>query len=280
MDLEELDFSRPELVKALTIAASDSGGGAGLQADLKTFAALGVFGLTCVTAVTAQNSYQVTAMECLSGSIVGEQLRAVKGDLGFGAIKIGLLGNAENARVVGEFLGELKGEVPVILDPVMVSTSGYVFLPKDAIDALTELFPLAALITPNVFEAEYLTGVKIKGPEDLERAGEVFFSRGLANVLIKGGHLEGRLASDLLIGPDGVHWFKIEKVETDNNHGTGCTLSSAIAALMAKGVGLMDSIKIAKRFLYEALGDSVKLGRGPGVPNHFYGAYSYRKGPA
>ncbi|MDR2387762.1 MAG: bifunctional hydroxymethylpyrimidine kinase/phosphomethylpyrimidine kinase [Deltaproteobacteria bacterium] len=264
------------MVKALTIATSDSGGGAGLQADLKTFAALGVFGLSVVTAVSAQNSYEVTGLECLSPGLVREQLRAVFSDMGAGAIKIGLIGNAANARVVGEFLRQMSPRPPVIVDPVMVSTSGHVFLEKESIEALMELNPWVSLLTPNIPEAEFLSGLKIKTAEHMEKAGQVIRDKwGLKRVLVKGGHQEGEYSSDLLVEPQGLVWFKSLRVKSQNNHGSGCTLSSAIAAGLAQGLDLGPAIEAAKEFVASAMADSVQVGRGPGPLNHFYKFYSF-----
>ncbi|MDR1309884.1 MAG: bifunctional hydroxymethylpyrimidine kinase/phosphomethylpyrimidine kinase [Deltaproteobacteria bacterium] len=263
------------LTKALTIATSDSGGGAGIQADLKTFAALGVFGLCVVSGVSAQNTLAVTGLECLSPELVTLQLKAVFDDIGANAIKIGLLGNAANTLAVADFLAALDPRPAVILDPVMVSASGHAFLPQEAISALRALFPLTTLLTPNLPEAEILSGQPISTPDDYARAGQILLDQGLERVLVKGGHGGGETSNDLLVGPEGPHWFDSRRVRTKNNHGTGCTLSSAIAACLARGEDLENSIRLAKMYVAGAMENSVDLGGGPGPLNHFYPFYVF-----
>jgi len=259
---------------ALIIAASDSGGGAGLQADLKTLAAHGIFGFSAISAVTAQNSMAVTAVECLSPATVTAQLAAVADDFEIAAVKIGLLGNAANTLAVADFLAtRLKG-TPVVLDPVMVSASGHAFLPPEAVEALKSLFPLAALITPNIPEAEALTGRSLPNdPARVEAARELLAETG--HVLIKGGHGAGPAADDLLAGPEGETWFRGARVETADNHGTGCTLSSAVCARLAQGRPLTEAVGLAKAYVTEGLRHTLRLGAGPGVLNHFHEFYHY-----
>jgi hydroxymethylpyrimidine/phosphomethylpyrimidine kinase len=263
------------LTKALTIATSDSGGGAGIQADLKTFAAFGVFGLSVLSAVSAQNTLAVTGLECLSPDLVTFQLKAIFDDMGANAIKIGLIGNADNARAIADFLATLNPRPPIILDPVMVSASGHVFLDKDAIAALRALYPMVSLLTPNVPEAEALTGLSINSSDDFVKAGQALLESGLERVLIKGGHVGGEFSNDLLVGHDGPHWFNLKRVNTKNNHGTGCTLSSAIAACLARGEELINSVKLAKLYVAGAMENSINLGQGPGPLNHFYHFYVF-----
>ncbi|MDR1677554.1 MAG: bifunctional hydroxymethylpyrimidine kinase/phosphomethylpyrimidine kinase [Deltaproteobacteria bacterium] len=263
------------LTKALTIATSDSGGGAGIQADLKTFAAFGVFGLSVLSAVSAQNTLAVTGLECLSPKLVTGQLEAVFSDIGVTAIKIGLLGNAANTMAVSDFLWSLDPRPPIILDPVMVSASGHTFLDKESISALKSLFPLVSLLTPNLPEAEALTGLSIKKSDDYVKAGQALLATGLEQVLIKGGHSGGPHSNDLLVGPDGPIWFEQKRIETKNNHGTGCTLSSAITACQARGEDLYNSIKISKNYVVGAMDNSINLGHGPGPLNHFYHFYVF-----
>jgi hydroxymethylpyrimidine/phosphomethylpyrimidine kinase len=266
-----------KLTKALTIATSDSGGGAGIQADLKTFAALGSFGLSVICGVSAQNTLAVTGLEFLSPELVTLQLKAVFDDIGVNAIKIGLIGNAANTKAVVNFLEKIDPRPPIILDPVMVSASGHTFLEKEAIEALKELFPLVTLLTPNMPEAEVLTGITIKEPEDFIKAGQLLLDQGLSKVLIKGGHSTGNEINDLLIDSDGHQWFTQNRVMTKNNHGTGCTLSSAIAAFLAQGSKLVNSIEMSKQYVAEAMEESIDLGAGPGPLNHFYFFYSFAK---
>jgi hydroxymethylpyrimidine/phosphomethylpyrimidine kinase len=266
--------SAPEPLRCvLTIATSDSGAGAGLQADLKTFAALKVYGLSAVSAVTAQNSLAVTALECLSPAMVRAQLLALDDDFPIGAIKIGLLGNAANTRIVADFLREKYERGPVVLDPVMVSASGHRFLPPEAVEALKELMKLATVVTPNLPEAGVLSGLEIKSDEERLKAAEKLLALGAGSVLIKGGHGRGEAADDLLWGPDGPLWIRGPRIYTPNTHGTGCTLSSALAAYLAKGRSLPEAASLAKDYVTLGLRHSLKPGRGPGPLNHFHQYY-------
>lgn len=260
---------------ALTIATTDSGGGAGIQADLKTFAAHRVFGLTVVSGVSAQNTREVTGLECLSPELVRLQLKALYDDIKVSAIKIGLLGNAANARAVAEGLKEFFPHTPVVLDPVMVSTSGFVFLPQEAIEALKELMPLAAVLTPNIPEAEVLSGRKIRNEEELKEAARVILKLGAGHVLLKGGHDSGAESKDYLLGPNVDRWLSNQRVNTTNTHGTGCTLSSAIAANLALGLDLTRAAIEAKNYVTAGLNDSINLGHGPGPLNHFHQYYHF-----
>jgi hydroxymethylpyrimidine/phosphomethylpyrimidine kinase len=261
---------------ALIIASSDSGGGAGLEADLKTLAAHGVFGFCVVSAVTAQNSLAVTAVECLSPATVTAQLAAVADDFEIAAVKIGLLGNAANARAVAGFLAARLKEAPVVLDPVMVSASGHAFLSPEEAAALKSLFPLAALVTPNIPEAEALTGLRLTDDAArAEAARRLLAETGAGHVLIKGGHGPGPTADDLLAGPEGETWFRGPRVETPNNHGTGCTLSSAVCARLAQGRPLAEAVGLAKAYVAEGLRHSLRLGAGPGPLNHFHEFYRF-----
>ena len=262
---------------ALIIASSDSGGGAGLEADLKTLAAHGVFGFCVVSAVTAQNSTAVTAVECLSPATVTAQLKAVADDFEISAVKIGLLGNAANTVAVADFLAARLAGTPVVLDPVMVSSGGHIFLPPEAVSALKSLLPLATLITPNILEAEALTGLSLA--DDAARllaARRLLAETGARSVLIKGGHGQGPSADDLLVEPGAETWFRGSRVETANNHGTGCTLSSAVCAHLAQGRALAQAVSLAKAYVTEGLRHSLRLGAGPGPLNHFHEFYRYQ----
>jgi len=268
--------SRPSipLKCALTIATSDSGGGAGIEADLKTFAAHGVFGFCVMSAVTAQNTMAVASLEALSPQMVTDQLQALYDDFEIGAIKIGLLGNAANTQAVVKFLGEKLHQTPLVLDPVMVSTSGHTFLANEAIEALKDLMCLATVITPNLPEAAVISGQSIADDEErLAAAKKISAQSSGANVLIKGGHGQSAEAKDLLYGPKVEKWFTSPRINTLNTHGTGCTLSSAICANLASGLDLADSVAKAKKYVSEALNNSINLGRGPGPLNHFYKFY-------
>ncbi|MDR1872380.1 MAG: bifunctional hydroxymethylpyrimidine kinase/phosphomethylpyrimidine kinase [Deltaproteobacteria bacterium] len=267
------------LTTALSIAASDSSGGAGIQADLKTFASLGVYGLTAICAVTAQNTLAVRAMESLSPSLVTAQLEALWADIPPKAIKIGLLGPAAVARAVKDFLAQNAKDIPIILDPVMVSASGHVFLAPEDLAGLKELFPLATLITPNLPEAEALTGLLINCRELLLEAGKTLLASGPAQVLIKGGHGEGPTCDDHFFDQTGITTFSGPRIKTNNTHGTGCTLSSAIAAFLARGVSLKEAVKAAKDYVARAFLTAPPLGQGPGPLNHFHQYYSWESQP-
>ena len=263
------------LKHALTIATSDSGAGAGIQADLKTFAAHRVYGLSVLSAVTAQNTTAVTALECLTPAAVTAQMQAIYDDIPVEGIKIGLLGNAENTAAVTEFLAANFPQVPLVVDPVMVSTSGHAFLPPDAIEALKKLTALATVITPNLPEAATLWGRPIAGPEEQLAAGRALLALGAKNVLVKGGHGQAPEANDLLVGQEGEIWFRGPRIKTPNTHGTGCTLSSAICANLASGLTLKEAVRLAKEYVAEGLRRSISLGHGPGPLNHFHQYYHF-----
>jgi len=260
--------------RVLTIAGSDSGGGAGIQADLKTFSALGCYGMSVITALTAQNTKGVTAIHAVPPDFIHEQLTAVLNDIGADAVKIGMLFNTDTIRMVARILKK-KTLQNIVLDPVMVAQSGDKLLLGDAISSLkSDLFPLADLITPNLPEAEILMGCRIKTPDDIERAARELNQQGCKNILVKGGHRKGRDSSDwLYLGREGrVIRFPGTRISTRNNHGTGCTLSSAIAAFLAKGKPLADAVQSAKDYITRALhaGSQYKIGKGNGPVHHFH----------
>lgn len=253
---------------ALTIAGSDSGGGAGIQADLKTFAAFGVYGVSAITAITAQSTTGIEAAVALEADLVTAQIEAVAGDLPIAATKIGMLANAAIAEAVAAAIEEL--ELPlVVLDPVLVSSSGERLLDEDGVRALcTELIPLARVVTPNVPEAERLTGLKVRDREGMLGAARALREMGARAVLVKGGHLEGD-ATDVLLDEDGrVKTFTAARIDTNSTHGTGCTLAAALAACLARGLNLEESVAAAKRFVTEAIRRAPVLGRGHGPVNH------------
>jgi hydroxymethylpyrimidine/phosphomethylpyrimidine kinase len=266
--------SRRTPPRLLTIAGSDSGGGAGIQADLKTFAAHGAYGMSAITALTAQNTRGVRAVLETPPDFVAAQIDAVFEDIGVDAVKIGMLGSAPVARAVA---GRLRwwlerSPVPVVLDPVMIAKSGHALLRDDAVEALIEdLLPLATLVTPNLPELERITGVSagVAGSEaERLRAASALAARGTA-VLAKGGHAEGDAAGrsvvDLLVEPGGAtHRFEHPRLATSSTHGTGCTLSSAIAARLARGDGLEAAVAGAIDWLYVAMKAAYPLGSGPG----------------
>lgn len=251
--------------RALTIAGSDSGGGAGIQADLKTFSVLGVFGMTAITAVTVQNTRGVESFEAISPATVRTQIRAVATDIGVDAAKTGMLANAEIVTAVADAIEE-TGIRNLVVDPVFVSKHGHPLLTEDAVQALTSrILPLAALVTPNLPEAAGLAGIAVGSKADMRRAAEAILLLGAGSVLVKGGHLEGTLqAADLFA--DGVReeWIVADRVDTPNTHGTGCTLSAAITARLAMGDGLLDAVRAGKAFVTEAIRHALAIGEGIG----------------
>jgi hydroxymethylpyrimidine/phosphomethylpyrimidine kinase len=258
---------------ALTIAGSDSSGGAGIQADLKTFAALGVYGASVITALTAQNTQGVTAIHDPPPEFITAQIDAVFADLRITAVKIGMLSRAGAIEAVAAGLMRHRAE-KIVLDPVMVATSGSHLLAPDAVDALRrKLIPRALLVTPNLPEAAALTGTGLaRDEQQMEGQAHEILSLGARNVLIKGGHAEGEESVDLLIGQGDAVRFAAKRVPTQNTHGSGCTLSSAIAAGLAKGLTLADAVREAKAYVTAALAsaDRLEIGRGPGPLNHFH----------
>jgi hydroxymethylpyrimidine/phosphomethylpyrimidine kinase len=258
---------------ALTIAGSDSSGGAGIQADLKTFAALGVYGASAITALTAQNTQGVEAVLVVPPDFVARQIKVVARDLSIGAVKIGMLATGEIIEAVAGALEILPG-VPVVLDPVMVATSGDVLLDEDAIDTLrTVLLPRATLVTPNLPEAAKLLGGD-EAKDERAMSGQAASLRrlGAKAVLIKGGHAEGDQAVDLLVDDEGELRLEAPRVKTGNAHGTGCTLSSAVAAELAKGASLREAAARAKAYVRAAIvaADQIEIGQGRGPVHHFH----------
>lgn len=257
----------------LTIAGSDSGGGAGIQADLKTFSALGCYGMSVITALTAQNTLGVTGIHSIPPDFVKAQLDAVLQDISPKAIKIGMINNAELVAVIAEALQQYP-DIPVVLDPVMVATSGHRLIAKDTVKHLVnQLFPLAALITPNLDEAALLANMPIKTVSDMETAGHIIMEQGCNALLLKGGHLKQEQLTSLLFTEDGkVERFTSAKIETKNMHGSGCTLSSAIAAYIARGGSLQNAVALAQDYVHHAIynGKDVTTGKGHGPLNHFY----------
>lgn len=261
--------------RLLTIAGSDSGGGAGIQADLKTFLALGGYGMSVITAATAQNTMGVRAVHDLPPEFVAAQLDAVFEDIGVDAVKTGMLSNAVLITTIAERLtahGIAPGgaaAVPIVVDPVMVATSGDPLLREDARQAVVEhMVPLACVLTPNLPEAEALSGVRIDSERSLRAAGKRLQGLGAAHVLIKGGHGSGPEAVDWLF--DGVAWtaFAGPRIETSSTHGTGCTFAAALAAALGRGECVPDAIWTAKRYLTGAIRNAQPLGHGHGPVNH------------
>jgi len=261
------DDRRPPV--ALTIAGSDSGGGAGIQADLKTFFAFGVFGTSAITAITAQNTRGVQGVHPVPLEMVRQQIDSVVTDLRPVAVKTGMLATAELVSTVARAIADHELE-SFVLDPVMVATSGDRLLDEDAAEAVTdELLPLATLVTPNLHEARILTGLPVNSEDEMREAGERLLEMGAGAALVKGGHLKGGQAVDLLVDADGVQTWRRERIPTIHTHGTGCTLSSACAAALARGVSLSDGVAAAIDFVARAIASAPGLGEGNGPVNHF-----------
>lgn len=257
----------------LSIAGSDPSGGAGIQADLKTFAALGCYGMAALTALTAQNTRGVSAVHVPPPEFLAAQIDSIFADIAVAAVKIGMLATGEIADLVGERMARHPG-IPVVLDPVLVATSGDSLGAPDVVDAMhRSLFPLSTLITPNLPEAARLADEPVPHDEGgMKRLAERLHARGARAVLVKGGHLSGPEAPDVLFDGTDHHVFVSPRVATDNTHGTGCTLSSAIAAYLARGESLVEAVGAAKRYLTEALAESERLqvGGGHGPVHHFH----------
>ena len=264
-------MGKKKLRVALTIAGSDSGGGAGIQADLKTFHQFGVFGTSAVVAVTAQNTVGVTAVHSVPLETVVAQIEAVAGDLPPHAVKTGMLATAPLVRGVAATI-EARGLRNLVVDPVMVASSGDRLLETDAVETLAgDLLPLATVVTPNIPEAELLAGMSIREPEEMKAAGRVLLEMGAGATLIKGGHLESAEVVDVLITPDDTVLFRRPKLDTESTHGTGCTLSAAITAGLATGLSLKPAVEQALDFVHRAIRDAPGLGSGHGPLNHFVG---------
>jgi hydroxymethylpyrimidine/phosphomethylpyrimidine kinase len=253
---------------ALTIAGSDSGGGAGIQADLKTFQQFGVFGTSVIVALTAQNTRGVRAVETVSEAMVAEQLAALAEDLPPAALKTGMLADVAIARLVGKTIRE-RGWSPLVVDPVMVSTSGHRLLTPEAEDVVREsLLPLAVLVTPNLDEAAILTGRAVHDETSMERAGETLLSFGAGAALVKGGHLAGEEITDLLVTPMGTRAFRRRRLQTTSTHGTGCSLSAAVTAGLALERDLETAVRDALDYVHRAIVAAPGLGGGHGPLNH------------
>lgn len=254
---------------ALTIAGSDSGGGAGIQADLKTFHQFGVFGTSVIAAVTAQNTKGVLAWEPVSPELISRQLDALLQDLPPDGLKSGMLGSAATVATVAAALQRLPTK-PYVLDPVLVATSGHALADDAAASAIAEqLVPLTTLVTPNLDEAARLTGLEVRNVEQMEKAGRALLQRGAAAALVKGGHLAGDAVIDVLVRPEGIRRFQHPRTATTSTHGTGCTLSSAITAGLALGRNLERAVEDGIDFVQRAIAAAPELGSGRGPLNHF-----------
>jgi len=260
-----------KIPRALTIAGSDSGGGAGIQADLKTFTAFGVFGMSVLTSITAQNTQSVLGISDLPPDFVELQIDAVLTDIGVDAAKTGMLSNEGIILSIASRIRKYNIE-KLVIDPVMRAKGGDALLRREAERALIEeLLPLAFIVTPNLPEAEALSGMKISSVEDMREAAKRIKSFGPKYVLVKGGHLDwSREAIDVLYDGKGFYEFSAPRIETKNTHGTGCTYSAAICALLAKGIDVLESVGQAKDYVTEAIRRSFCLGKGHGPLNHFW----------
>ena len=271
MNLTAAASPRLQYARVLSIAGSDSGGGAGIQADLKTFAALGCFGMTAITALTAQNTLGVRAIHSVPGQMLRDQIDAVVEDIGVDAVKIGMLHSADTVDAVAQAIDRHRLRL-VVLDPVMMSTSGARLIDDQAQAVLVrELFRRVALVTPNLDEAALLVDRPLTSEAGMEAAARELLAMGAAAVLLKGGHLAGDTVSDLLLTREGVaHWMRAPRIATANTHGTGCTLSSAIAAQLALGRQLLPAVELARAYVRAALeaGAPVRTGAGSGPLNH------------
>ena len=255
--------------RAMTIAGSDSGGGAGIQADLKTFAALGVYGTSVLTAITAQNTIAVTGIHEVPLEMIGSQIDAVMSDIGVDVVKTGMLSSGAIIEVVADKLAHYKIE-RLVVDPVMVAKSGDRLLREDALEALrTLLMPLATVVTPNIPEAEVLTVMKIESRQDARKAAHCIVDMGPRAVVVKGGHLPGP-PLDLLYDGKEFREYETPRIETTSTHGTGCTFASAIAAGLASGMEVAEAVAMAKEYVTEAMKRAFPIGSGHGPLNHLY----------
>lgn len=261
----------PQTIKqVLTIAGSDSGGGAGIQADLKAMSANGVFAMSVITAVTAQNTEEVTDVFELPPSIIASQLDAVFDDFDVAAVKTGMLSSTTIVETVVKMLTPQKVAF-LVVDPVMVSKSGHPLLRPEAVDAMkAQLLPLAFVVTPNIHEAQQLSGIQITSLADARRAAKIIHGFGCNHVLIKGGHLLSERATDLLYDGRFFNVLKGEFIETSHTHGTGCTFASALAAHLARGRSVLDAAQAAKTYVTQAIRHGLAIGHGHGPTDHFY----------
>ncbi|HXV73334.1 MAG TPA: bifunctional hydroxymethylpyrimidine kinase/phosphomethylpyrimidine kinase [Sphingomonadales bacterium] len=258
--------------RVLTVAGSDSGGGAGIEADVKTITALGGFAETCITALTAQNSLGVKAILPTPVWFIEAAFAAVVSDLGVDAIKTGMLPTAEAVEAVARAIKTLPKKIPVVVDPVLRAKGGHALADKAAAHAIkTRLVPLATLLTPNVPEAETLTGLKIRDRAGMEAAGRALLAMGAKAVLVKGGHLPGGTITDLLVAGKGVDVFTAKRIRTRHSHGTGCTLASAIALFLAHGLDAKKAVAKARGFVLKALAAAPGYGKGSGPMGHMFG---------
>lgn len=257
------------LARVLVIAGSDSGGGAGIQADIKTISALGVYASTAITAITVQNTLGVSGIHVVPPETVAGQITAVMEDIGADCIKIGMLGDSETVHTVADTLAICAAGIPLVLDPVMVAKGGAHLLEDAAVEALrTRLLPMATVLTPNIPEAEALAGIPVRDLDAMARAGEALRAMGPQAVYMKGGHMDGPQVRDMLITQEDETVFEAPRIDTPHTHGTGCTLASAIAAGLAQGMDLIDASARAHDYVRAAIEAAPGLGQGHGPLNH------------
>jgi hydroxymethylpyrimidine/phosphomethylpyrimidine kinase len=256
----------------LSIAGSDPSGGAGIQADLKTMCALGVYGMAAITAVTVQNTRAVYDMREIEASVVAAQIEAVFEDIRVDAVKVGMVSSAEIIGAIRACLTKLRAR-NIVVDPVMVSKSGCRILREDAARALRELVAIADIVTPNIPEAEILCGFPIESADDMRRAAETIARMGARSVLVKGGHLSGEAAEDILLADGAFTALRAARVHTRHTHGTGCTLSSAVASRLARGDDIPEAVRAAKDYVTQAIGDAYAVGTGIGPVGHMAALY-------
>ncbi len=262
-------MDKQNIPRVLIVAGSDSGGGAGVQADIKTCAAFGVYSASAITAITAQNTVGVQKIQAVDPDMVAAQMRSVLSDIGADIIKIGMLANGNIINDVADVINELAQDITTVLDPVLVSTSGDPLLDENAVELLkTKMIPLADLVTPNTLEAEALTGIKITDVDSMCIAGEALLEMGAFGVLMKGGHLKGKSVIDVLVTPQGNQIMSAPRIYSRHTHGTGCTLASAVSALLAQGAPLEIAVQEAREYVFEAIRNAPKLGKGNGPLNH------------
>ncbi len=255
--------------KVLSIAGSDCSGGAGIQADLKTFSALGVFGMSVIVSVVAENTSRVIDIQNITPDMIGKQMDAVFEDIGADAVKIGMLSSAECMEIVAEKMKRYRPE-NIVIDPVMYAKNGSPLMDVRAIDTLIrKIIPLADVLTPNIPEAEEITDMKITSLKEMERAADRICAMGAKAVVVKGGHAVGN-AVDVLFDGKKIYHFETARIDTRNTHGTGCTFSSAIACGLAKGMSLPEAVREAKTYVTSAIAHSLSIGKGNGPVHHFY----------
>ena len=259
-----------KIPKILTIAGSDSGGGAGIQADLKTFAATGSYGASVITAVTAQNTIGVQGIQEINIDLIAQQIDSVCQDIQPSTVKTGMLFSNEIINLVSDKSLEYSWRY-LIVDPVIVSTSGHKLLQDEAVNSYIEkLLPISYLTTPNRFEAEYLTGIRINDLDSMAEAAKIIYSHGVKNVIIKGGHLDNKKATDILYDGNIFLDISLDRINSVNTHGTGCSFSSAIASFIAHGNDLDEAFRLAKNYVWKGIKKSYSIGQGNGPINHMW----------